>query len=155
MDQGAHKPQALGTVRKSRGHGHGWKDMGREREVFRVVPNNVNRMLGGFFFQGDFGLRISPQVCFVPPSWESDRVKESFSFAPFPTQVPQAYLGTQGSCRAPPGWSPPGRMCPWSWGTAENAAANQGHPQGQGSFGSRRTRTSRVSNLVSLAGKTV
>lgn len=70
MDQGAHKPQALGTVRKNRGHSHGWKDMGRERGVFRMVPNNVNRVLDCFFPQGDFEwgwLKDIHQVCFSPP----------------------------------------------------------------------------------------
>lgn len=123
-----------------------------------MVPNNVNRVLFVCLFERDFEwewLKDIHQICFFPPSWESDQVKETFSFAPFPTQVHQPYLGMQGRCRAPPGWSLLGRMCPWSWGTAENAAANQGHSQGQGSFGSRRTRTSRVSNLVSLEGKMV
>lgn len=46
-------------------------------------------------------------------------------------------------------------MCLWNWGTAENAAASQGPPQGQDSSGSRRTRESMLSNLVSLEGKTV
>lgn len=45
-------------------------------------------------------------------------------------------------------------MCRWNRGTSENAAASQGFPQGQGSSGSRRTRMSRVSNLVPLKGKT-
>lgn len=49
--QEAHRPQALGTGRKNRGCGHWWQDMGRGREGFRTIPNNVKHVLG-FFFLG-------------------------------------------------------------------------------------------------------
>lgn len=63
MVQEAHRPQALGTGRKNRGCGHWWQDMGRGREGFRTIPNNVNHVLG-FFREtlGGGGLR-------TPPGW--------------------------------------------------------------------------------------
>lgn len=79
----------------------------------------------------------------------------SFHYVPSYTKKAGLYLGIQQGCRVPPGWPLPDRICPWSWGTVESAAASQGLPQGQGSSGSRRTRMSRVSNLVSLKGKPV
>lgn len=102
MDQGAHKPQVLGTVGKSRGHGHGWKDMGREREVFRVVPNNVNRMLGGLFFvfcffQGDFGLRISPKFALsLLPGSQTESRSHSLLLL-FPLKFPRHTWARRGA----------------------------------------------------------
>lgn len=114
----------------------------------------VSHLKGGFG-GGGVGLGTATRFALSPPSWGS------LSSVPFLTKVPshtktvRQYLGTQAGCRVPPGWLLQDRVYPWSWGTAESAASSQGLPPGQGSSGSRRTRTSKVSSLVSLQRRTV
>lgn len=79
------------------------------------------------------------------------------SSMPHPTQGPPPqkvpYLGTQGGCRAPPGWPLLCKTCPRGRGRAGNGCAGLGPLQGRGSSGSRQTREPRVSSRAPLQGK--